>query len=121
MIASLYVRRHGTTRTVWLIGRWAIKVPSCCKWRLFLHGLLANLQERSFSATRWAKLCPVLWSTPGGWLLVMRRARPLTRAEWDAFDPEPWCQEEDYVIPAEHKMDSFGVLDGRIVAVDYGN
>jgi predicted GH43/DUF377 family glycosyl hydrolase len=30
------------------------------------------------------------------------------------------AEPEIMIIPAEYKRDSFGVLDGRIVAVDYG-
>lgn len=50
----------------------------------------------------------------------MRRAtplsRPLTDAEYSAL-----TEHEEYVVPAEAKEDSWGVLEGRIVAVDYGN
>jgi hypothetical protein len=37
---------------------------------------------------------------------------------------EAWMAEDsdrDYVLPVELKRDSFGVLSGRIVAVDYGS
>lgn len=91
------------------------------EWRLFLHGLLANMQEAKFSKTGWPELCPVLFAFPGGFLIVMRRARPLTRSEFDSLDLERWIEKEAYTIPAEPKMDSFGWLDGRLVAVDYGS
>lgn len=77
------------------------------------------MQEHEFSATGWPELCPVLFSVPGGWLLVMRRAKPLSDAEWCSVHPE-WGYREEYVVPVEMKRDSFGVLDGRIVAIDYG-
>ena len=51
----------------------------------------------------------------------MRRAIPLTREEWQAFDSVTWRQQEGYEVPVEDKMDSFGWVDGRIVAVDYGS
>lgn len=116
---------YGCTRRVLLIGPWAIKVPATTEWRLFLLGLLANMQEALFWQTRWPELCPVLWSIPGGWLVIMRRARVMTTAEFAEFDAESFtqCGGEDgqYVVPVELKHDSFGYLDGRIVAVDYGN
>jgi len=112
---------HGTTRTVWLVGPWAFKFPSLTKWRLFLLGLLANMQEREFSATKWPELCPVVWSIPGGWLVIMRRARVLTRQEFDQLDLKAWLDRGDYVIPAELKIDSFGWIGEQLVAVDYGN
>ncbi|MDP3740344.1 MAG: hypothetical protein Q8R02_23355 [Hyphomonadaceae bacterium] len=114
--------RQGITREVILIGRYAIKVPRIVYgWRMFLCGLLANMQEREFARAGWPELCPVTFSIPGGWLVVMRRARPLTPAEWSDFRPYDFCNLDDRVIPAEAKYDSFGVLDGSIVAVDYGN
>jgi len=90
-------------------------------WHKFLCGLLANMQERQFAETGWPQLCPVVFSVPGGWLVVMRRAEMLSDAEWCCFDPKAFCETDDYVIPAEFKRDSFGKLDGRIVAIDYGN
>jgi len=113
------------------------------------------MQEREFSAERWPQLCPVIFSLPGGFLVVMPRARPLTDAEWAAFDyrafvtrGDPYIGENfdayagtwrqgdqgqplsplvhgnadvpEGLVPAEYKRDSFGVLEGRIVAVDYG-
>ena len=110
--------RHGTTRTVLLIGRWAIKFPSAVEWRLFLQGLLGNLQERQFWTTKWPELCPVLFGCPGGWFLIMRRAIPLTREDYENFKGFD-C--EDRIVPVEMKLDSFGWIDGKIVAVDYGS
>lgn len=114
--------RQGITREVFLIGRYAIKVPRIVYgWKMFLCGLLANMQERTFGSTGWPEICPVVFSLPGGWLVVMRRARLLTDDEWRVFDPKAFCETEEYTVPAETKRDSFGVLDGRIVAIDYGN
>jgi hypothetical protein len=80
------------------------------------------MQERTFSRTGWPELCPVLWSLPGGWLVVMQRAEPLTREEFMTFDIDGFREKPDYRIPGvENKMDSFGWIDGRIVAVDYGS
>lgn len=112
---------RGTTRRVMLIGRHAYKFPSIASWPLFLYGLLANMQEVQFSKAGWPELCPVVWSVPGGLLVVMRRATPLTAEEWAALDVDRWSVTEDYTVPVEDKRDSFGTLDGRLVAVDYGN
>lgn len=113
---------YGCTRAVFLIGPWAIKFPTVIYgWRLFLLGLLANMQEQIFSRTGWPELCPVLWGVSGGWLVVMRRAKILTEEEFERLDLESWVNRNDYTIPAEIKHDSFGWLDGKLVAVDYGN
>ena len=114
--------RQGITREVFLTRRYAIKIPKLIYgWHKFLCGLLANMQEATFARAGWPELCPVVFSIPGGWLVVMRRAKPLSDAEWEAFDAPAFCETADYLIPAEFKQDSFGMLDGRIVAVDYGN
>ncbi len=52
--------------------------------------------------------------------MVMRRVRVMTEEEFEAVDLQAWASGQ-YVIPCELKSDSFGWLDGRIVAIDYGN
>lgn len=113
--------KSGATRWVFLVGRLAIKVPRPTQWRLFLCGLLSNMQERQFSRTGWPELCPVLASLPGGWLVVMPRCRPLTDLQFENFDTREFISRSDGQIPVEEKQCSFGWLDGRIVAVDYGS
>lgn len=133
------VCRAGVTRIVILIGPWAIKLPRFgYGWALGLRGLLCNMQERDFASTGWPELCPVLWSGWGGWVLVMRRARELTETEWERFDYDAFVRRHesdwdidvgsleqiyraDGYVPVECKADSFGILDGRIVALDYGS
>lgn len=116
----------GATRVVFLVGNYAIKIPRLCSWKHFLQGLLANMQERTFAKTGCLKLCPIPFSLPGGWLVVMRRARPLSddqyRVLWEELDS--WLVDTGkraMVIPAEKKQDSFGWIDGILVAVDYGS
>lgn len=114
--------RQGVTREVVLFRDYAFKIPKLIYgWRMFLCGLLANMQEAQFGRCGWPEVCPVSFAVPGGWLIVMRRARPLTDAEWAGFDAAAFVNQEDRMIPAETKRDSFGMLDGRIVALDYGN
>jgi hypothetical protein len=115
----LTLNLRGATRHVLLIGSVAVKVPALWSWRLFLSGLLANLQERDFSRAGWPELCPVLCAAPGGWLLVMRRAEPVPDAL--EIDFEALMDRPDYRVPAEAKRDSWGLLNGRVVAVDYGS
>jgi hypothetical protein len=88
-------------------------------WRHFLQGLLANMQERQFSRAGWPELCPVVFAAPGGWLSVMRRAEPI--AEDEEVDFYALIDRPDYEVPAEPKNSSWGMLNGRIVVVDYGS
>ena len=126
----------GTTRTVLLWRSWAFKVPSAYTWRLFLQGLLANMQEARWGRLGWPELCPVLLAVPGGLLVVMPRCD--TRAETgeeEAFKAVliGWARRDALKAGVglgmvEDKLDSWGVLwderfkDGRrLVAVDYGD
>lgn len=117
------IDRTGCARVVLLTRRYAIKVPNFFDWRLFLHGLLANMQERNWSQTGWSKFCPVLFSLRGGWLVVMPRVTLLTDAEFIALDFEAWRDdtENGYYVPCEGKSNSLGWYQGRVVAIDYGN
>lgn len=63
-------------------------------------------------------VCPVLWCLPGGFLNVMPRAAELTEAEFARLNVSEFCDRNKIVV--EYKRDSFGWLDDRIVAVDYG-
>lgn len=106
---------HGCTRTVLLLGRWAVKVPTCLAWRLFIRGLIANMDERLWWKTRDPRLCPVLFSLPGGWLLVMRRADRICTDE-DSIDYRAFAG-----LPMDPHPDNIGVIEGQLVLVDYGS
>ena len=108
---------RGVTREVFLTRRWAVKIPSVRCWRLFLTGLLANLHESLWwtASGRDPRLCPVRWAAPGGLVLVMPRADPITDAEYDALDLMAFEG-----LPADHKAANFGRFGGRIVMLDYG-
>lgn len=111
----------GATRFVIFAGRYVLKMPSFHSWRNFLWGLLGNMQEAQFARSGLAGICPVTFRIPGGLLNIMPYARPMTADEWGAFDFEAFTDRPDYVIPAERKPDSFGVLNGEVVAVDFGD
>ncbi len=111
---------QGATRHVLLTDRWAIKVPRVTAgYRSFLHGLLANHQEALFSNMS-PSLCPVRLGLPLGLLVVMPRCESLAQGMSDG-EYEAFVTHEHYVLPVENKRDSFGVLNGNIVAVDYGS
>src|ERR1051325_9135184 len=97
------LKRYGTHRTVYLIGKYAIKRPVFVEWRLFLLGLLANMQEARFSKMGWPELCPVVFSVPGGFLNVMRRTEPLEYEAFMRFNFEKFVERPDYCVPAEDK------------------
>ena len=110
----------GTTRVVILAWRWAFKFPRPTKWRLFLYGLLGNMQEAEFSSLS-EKFCPVVFHIPGGFLTAMKRAKPLTEEEYAKLDIKSFRRDCNMYIFVEHKHCTFGKLNGKIVAVDYGS
>jgi hypothetical protein len=117
-------KRAGAMREVFLVGRWAVKLPKITRgWRQFLRGLLSNMEEREFSAKGYPEFCPVVLSLPGGWLVVMRRTKPLTDEFLATFDMLGFLMPEDgRLFPeVEPKGDSLGMLDGRVVIIDYGS
>lgn len=106
--------RRGMTRTVVLVGRYAIKLPLGRSWRMCLYGLLSNMQEAAWGRLRLPVLCPVVWAVRGGWLVVMRRTLPYP-ADWPL--PDEVAQHYPWV---DFKAENFGLLEGRVVVVDYG-
>lgn len=117
---------NGANRTVFLVGRWAIKVPTCAyDFSVFLRGWLTNRGERQCWRDSPHKiLCPVVWSCLWGMVIVMPRCMPLHESAYTGHEPDLLRTRfrVDYVFdpPIEDKMDSVAYLDGRLVAVDYG-
>lgn len=120
----------GVTRTVILTKRWAIKLPCLVYgWKYFLYGFLANMQESDWSGFD-DRLCLVRYAAPGGVFVVMPRCSPVTDKEFCDLVSEDWARMRDEEtglplpyhaeLPVEMKTCSFGWLNGRIVAVDYG-
>src|SRR5690349_20251022 len=108
--------RSGANRCTVLVAWWALKFPRASSWRSFLYGLLNNMNERWAAKVAPGHFhCPVLCAIPGGFCNVMPRCRPLSDGEWRTFDPVSVAS-----IEVERKPDSFGILNGRVVAVDYG-
>jgi hypothetical protein len=116
---------YGASRTVFLIGKFAIKVPKMSEWRCFLNGLLHNMEEANFQkfyAKRGIPVCPVLFAIPGGWANVMPRVPILSQDEWFTLSGEIYDTFIDkHSMNIEMKRDSFGWLNERVVVIDYGD
>lgn len=119
--------RRGISRTVFLVGRYAVKVPSFrghvhgdMRGRIagFARGVLDNQAEylwHDFEGWQ-GKVAPVLHSWLFGVVQVYPRCAPLDvvddeegRATLPLLDPDP----------GDVKVDNFGRLNGRIVRIDY--
>lgn len=111
---------HGATRTVFLIGSLAFKIP-CIRWswREFLKGMLANDNEKTFNSLQSDLLIPILWAAPFGFLNVMPRATVLL--DWHPGLDEIYDADHPYELDfVEKKPDSWGWYRDKLVAVDYG-
>ena len=110
---------RGSNRWTVLAGRFAFKVPNPSSWRSLLYGLLNNMNERwTANVAEGENHCPVQFAIPGGFLNIMPRCQPLNDSDWQDF--ESCAPDFAGALQVEQKPDSFGKLNGRIVAVDYG-
>jgi len=108
---------HGSFRTVFVFGDVVVKVPRVRHWGAFIGGLAMNIQEslRYRYAEPGEPLCPVIWSVPGGWLLVMRYCEPVTLEELCDDERRTFAE-----LGIELRPSNLGRLsDGRVVAIDY--
>ncbi|RLC88686.1 MAG: hypothetical protein DRJ03_02075 [Chloroflexi bacterium] len=113
----------GVTRFVLPLGRrYVVKMPVPFNWLHFLQGLQGNVHEAVFSKhlVDVFPICPVVASIPGGFLNVMPRAEAITEDQLTKEVRQKWGMWKDMAIPIEIKRNNFGVLDGRVVVVDYG-
>lgn len=107
---------EGRNRFVLLTRRHAIKVPSLRCWRDFLFGMLNNMNEATWHREH-AAYCPVVWAAPLGLAIVMPRVQPLAP---DVFAQLLRRRLLPPVRGVERKASSWGMLDGQLVATDYG-
>lgn len=118
--------RYGVTRCVFVVEGLAFKVARD-QWGRGRNKCEAGIwQGYRDHPTRGPHLCPVLWSDPSGVLLIMAAADPVSDEQlavirsdengaWDWWDYFPGGNR----MPWEMKAADWGVLDGRIVCVDY--
>ena len=119
------VNKAGATRTVILLGPYAIKVPIIHHfhtrwWSSFLRGLIGNMQEKDFCRMNRPEILPCLFSVWGGWMNVMPRVETISVEDFLELDYDAWIDRGDFTVPVERKWDSFGWFRGEIVAIDLG-
>jgi hypothetical protein len=111
--------RRGITRTVLLVGPWAVKLPSLRSngkglagriWSV-CHGILANLSEVQWSEVD--GVCPVRFSL-FGLVNVYPRCEPVA-----SFDGDYAAIGAPFLPPLDRKPENLGLLNGRLVWVDY--
>lgn len=112
----------GITRTVLLIGKYAIKFPNGrYQHDHFLKGCYCNWKERYYTKIAkgytgdgfFSKIAPTIFCTWFGLVAIQIRVKPL---ENDLTD----MQLEDMKDFRECKKENYGMLNGKLVCVDYG-
>jgi hypothetical protein len=112
----------GTFRRVFRVGRFAVKLPRA---RRLGAGMRCNRWEReAWTIWRprlgWSSLCPVLFADPLGLLVVMPWAGDAaTNEEVKALEERIGLECKAFT-DAEGKPSDYRVLNGKVVAVDYG-
>ena len=119
------LNRNGITRLVIELKRVVIKIPNFTySWQHFLKGLIANIHENQtwnvvnkYNPEITHLLCPVLWCSWGGWILIMKKVdRCLKDEEYDQWD----ISEHKKYFEGDDTVSNYGVLDNRLVKIDYG-
>lgn len=119
------VDRKGTTRIVFVFKHFVIKFPSFSSWKLFLHGLLANIQEGSFTKAmeKQTGLVPVYYFNSLGFCLISKRARLVKHRGlfWVELTRLVVTSElhEDFWLD-DVKPENFGFINNQLVKIDLG-
>lgn len=118
--------KTGTTRIVFEFEQVVVKVPNITRWLNFLQGLVGNMNESRtwrWNSGKFEKgtshlLCPVVWCSWGGWILIMKKAKTLTEKQWESIDN---ISEFKRSFGGDDTMANYGYYQNRLVKIDYAN
>lgn len=119
----MQIKLNGCTRIVFVFRCVVVKVPNfTCQWSHFLKGILGNLHENKtwkwnsgkYESGKSKFLCPVIWCSWGGWILVMKRAEACDWGEEINYDDWSYLG-----FGGDDKPQNYGWLEGRLVKIDY--
>lgn len=123
-IANKFSICYGSTRIVFIVGKYAIKIPSLRiddHFMGMLYGILLGWQGNRFEYV-WSKeninkslnypFNKTIISLFGSFIVVQRKASPISIEQFLEIEPVNF---DGY----EHKINSFGIVDEKIVILDY--
>lgn len=122
------INLKGITRIVIEFKNVVVKIPRFTfSWNHFLRGLIANMDERDtwrwnsgkFEKGRSHLLCPVLWCSWGGWILIMPKAETFTAEDWPELYGVIWEHREAFA--GDDNYSNYGLYKGMIVKIDYAD
>ncbi len=126
---------RGLFRWVFLIGRYAFKIPSFESFYWFKSGLYNNVSEvqnwlgidKRFKVPK-HKLCPIRFYLPFGLLVVMDRVEVLDE-ERHGYELVRDFIHLNFLLPyddwmmglycVEQKPNNYGILNNKVVIIDY--
>ena len=119
------INLKGSTRVVLVFKSFVIKIPTFASWKLFLNGVLANLQERQFSNMQNENLASVFFSDPIGLFIVMEKVREVKHRGLFFLELERLvCSSDvhkDFWI-SDCKPENYGYnKKNKLVKLDFGN
>ncbi len=119
--------RSGVTRTVILVGKYAIKLPCMHhNYAMFIEGIRANLNEGRFVGYQHdATIARTLYSNRFGLINIQERVRPVRNIGLFLTEIHVICTtttfSKDFILN-DLKPENFGYNDKNIlVKLDYGN
>lgn len=130
--------QHGSRRIVFLIGKYAIKVPSFRRWVSFIRGIEENLEERYWWSAdgsrkanpkkKWTHdyLAEIFWADRFGFIVVMERldtsfreGKLITKqVERDFHEIKEWSK--DYRFANDICYRNVGYRGEEMLILDYG-
>jgi hypothetical protein len=107
--------KSGTTRIVFVFQKFVIKIPNFQNgWKYILTGLIANLNENLWSSFNYITcIARVKYCFPGGFLLIMEKASNVGEIQVNFEDFKE--------IPLDKNLQNFGIINNKIVCIDYGS
>lgn len=122
----MYINKQGSTRIVFVFKNIVIKIPSFVEYKLFLYGLLANIQECTFSKINRKDLGKIYFVSKFGFINIMKRYKVLGWDDWEYIKKEIEKTYEkddmkDFML-SDLKPQNWGVDEyGRYIKIDFGN
>lgn len=127
------LNRKGVTRIVLEFKNIVVKIPNFSyQWDHFLLGLIANIREsRTYKYNKNSELlCPVLWCSWGGWVLIMKKAdveKHIKEVNADStLEDDPnlelrlrYSKWIDAGFGGDDKCDNYGYIGEKLVKIDY--
>lgn len=133
----------GSRRTIFLIGKYVIKIPKFKSWVSFIKGICENLEERYWWSSDGSRkrnpkqlwnhlyLAEIFWADRFGFIVVMERVSTFFIKEGEDIqdcyrsmfnkDMEKLIKEmKGYHFGSDIKPSNVGYSHGRLVLLDYG-